>query len=135
MVAHERLQLAGSGARRGAKRHPDRSGELRGNIRGARKLYHSARNYLAPYGPKHLGLDVEQLLGQFDRCLAEVAASTEEYPKIELDAGSAVFQGAGSKKRIVACSFECSFRENELANDILLSEQSHNDHSWHRISF
>ena len=56
-----------------------------GNIRGARKLYGSSRDYLQPYRPAHLGLDLEAFLGKFDACLAEVAASTEEFPKIDLD--------------------------------------------------
>jgi predicted metal-dependent hydrolase len=56
-----------------------------GNIRGARKLYHSARDYLRPYGPKHLGLDLEKFLAEFERCFAEVAASTEQFPQIEVD--------------------------------------------------
>ena len=56
-----------------------------GNIRGARKLHASARDYLHPYAPQHLGLDLEGFLAAFDRCLAEVAASTEDFPEIELD--------------------------------------------------
>ncbi|HZZ70982.1 MAG TPA: DUF309 domain-containing protein [Pirellulales bacterium] len=56
-----------------------------GNIRGAKKLYHSSRNYLEPYGPVHLGLDLATFLAQFDRCLSEVVASAEEYPQIEID--------------------------------------------------
>lgn len=56
-----------------------------GNIRGARKVYHSSRAYLEGYGPHHIGLDVKKFLTEFDRCFAEVAASTEEFPKIEID--------------------------------------------------
>jgi predicted metal-dependent hydrolase len=56
-----------------------------GNIRGARKLYHSSRDYLQPYRPKHLGLDLEKLLGQMERCFADVLSSEEEFPKIEVD--------------------------------------------------
>ena len=56
-----------------------------GNIRGARKLHASARGYLEPYKPHHLGLDLETFLTAFDRCLAEVAASQEDFPEIELD--------------------------------------------------
>ena len=33
-----------------------------GNIRGARKLYHSCRGYLTDYQPFHLGLNVDKLL-------------------------------------------------------------------------
>jgi len=56
-----------------------------GNIRGARKVYRSSRNYLVQYGPRCLGLDVEKFLTEFDACFAEVAASQEEFPRIELD--------------------------------------------------
>jgi predicted metal-dependent hydrolase len=56
-----------------------------GNIRGARKLHGSVHRYLEPYAPRHLGLDVAAFLAAFDTCLAEVAASTEDYPTIALD--------------------------------------------------
>jgi hypothetical protein len=56
-----------------------------GNIRGARKVYFSSRNYLAQYRPICCNLDLEQFLAQFDACFAVVAASTEEYPKIDID--------------------------------------------------
>lgn len=57
-----------------------------GNIRGARKLNVWCRKYLDPYRPVHLGLDLDAFLGQMDTCFAEVVASEEEYPQIELDA-------------------------------------------------
>jgi hypothetical protein len=56
-----------------------------GNIRGARKLHGSVHGYLEPYAPRHLGLDVTGFLAAFDACLAEVARSTEEFPRIELN--------------------------------------------------
>ena len=56
-----------------------------GNIRGARKVYGSSRGYVSQYGPRCEGLDVEKFLAEFDACFAEVAASGEEFPKIELD--------------------------------------------------
>src|SRR5215475_10543517 len=56
-----------------------------GNIRGAKKLNVGCRAYLDPYRPHHLGLDLDQFLGQMDRCFVEVMASTEEFPKIEID--------------------------------------------------
>jgi predicted metal-dependent hydrolase len=56
-----------------------------GNIRGARKVYNSSRNYIAQYGPACCGLDVEKFLGEFDACFSAVSQSTEEYPEIELD--------------------------------------------------
>ena len=55
-----------------------------GNIRGARKLYYSSRKYLEPYGPWHEGIDLDQFLSQFERCLAEVIASDEAFPEIEI---------------------------------------------------
>lgn len=56
-----------------------------GNIRGARKLYYGCKGYLETYRPRHLGLDVDQLLADLDVCFAEVAASREEFPKIEMN--------------------------------------------------
>ncbi len=56
-----------------------------GNIRGARKLFHSSRKYLEPYGPSYLGMDVERFLEQMAHCCAEVVASDEEFPNLEID--------------------------------------------------
>jgi predicted metal-dependent hydrolase len=56
-----------------------------GNIRGARKLYHSSRSYLEPYRPHYEGLDLERFLSQFESCFQEVLASTDEFPNIEID--------------------------------------------------
>jgi predicted metal-dependent hydrolase len=58
-----------------------------GNIRGARKLHASVNGYLETYKPRHLGLDVTAFLDSFNTCLAAVAASTDEFPEIELDPG------------------------------------------------
>jgi uncharacterized protein len=55
-----------------------------GNIRGAKKVYYGARGYLEPYRPHHNGLDLEQFLGQFEKCFAEVVASQEDFPQIEI---------------------------------------------------
>ena len=57
-----------------------------GNIRGARKLYHSSRKYLSDYLPHHEGIDIEALFATYDRCFAEVLANEEEFPKVDLDA-------------------------------------------------
>jgi predicted metal-dependent hydrolase len=57
-----------------------------GNIGGARKLYHSSRKYLEPYRPNYFGLDLDRVLGQFDACCAQIVASEERYPDIEIDA-------------------------------------------------
>ena len=56
-----------------------------GNIRGARKLYHSSRAYLEPYGPLHAGLNIPSFLSQFERCFADVLATQEEFPQIEVN--------------------------------------------------
>lgn len=56
-----------------------------GNLRGAKKLYASSRNYLEPYRPKHWGLDLDLFFQQYAECFAEVFASEEELPQIEID--------------------------------------------------
>jgi predicted metal-dependent hydrolase len=56
-----------------------------GNIRGARKLYHSSRKYLSAYLPLHEGINLEAMFVTYDECFAEVLASEEEFPKIELN--------------------------------------------------
>lgn len=56
------------------------------NIRGAKKLNVGCRKYLDPHRPFHLGLDLDQFLGQLDRCFAEVMSNTEEFPRLEVDA-------------------------------------------------
>jgi hypothetical protein len=56
-----------------------------GNIRGARKLFHSSGKYLEPYRPAYMGLDVDQLLAQMGECFAEVLATDEEFPEIAID--------------------------------------------------
>ncbi|MGE0760100.1 MAG: DUF309 domain-containing protein [Pirellulaceae bacterium] len=55
-----------------------------GNTRGARKLYHSSRNYLEPYRSRHLGLDVDRLLAQMEACCAGILDSSDEYPQVEI---------------------------------------------------
>ena len=55
-----------------------------GNIRGAKKLYHSSRGYLEPYRPHYLRLDIDKLFAELEACCAEILVSQEEYPRIEL---------------------------------------------------
>ena len=43
-----------------------------GNVRGAFKLFHSSRDYMAPYGPVYLGLDSTGFWTQMQRCFSEV---------------------------------------------------------------
>lgn len=56
-----------------------------GNVRGARKLYGSSTKYLQTYRPVHCGLDVDKLVNELTTCCAEILASTDEYPEIEID--------------------------------------------------
>ncbi len=56
-----------------------------GNIRGARKVYLSSRNYIKEYAPVCMGLDVDQFLSQFDACFAEVAATDVQFPQIDIN--------------------------------------------------
>ena len=55
-----------------------------GNIRGAKKLYHSSRAYLEAYGARYAGLDIARLLSQLEACCREILDSQEEFPKIEI---------------------------------------------------
>ncbi|MBI1900105.1 MAG: DUF309 domain-containing protein [Planctomycetia bacterium] len=55
-----------------------------GNIRGATKLYGSCRSYLETYRPRHMGLDLEKFLRDLEVCFADVLASREEFPKVEI---------------------------------------------------
>jgi predicted metal-dependent hydrolase len=49
-----------------------------GNVRGAVKLYLSARDYMSHYGRHHLGLDVEGFWRQMAHCFADLLASPEQ---------------------------------------------------------
>jgi predicted metal-dependent hydrolase len=55
-----------------------------GNIRGARKVYESSLTYLNEYLPTYLGLDLDAFLAQYGECFADVLASVEEFPNIEI---------------------------------------------------
>ncbi len=48
-----------------------------GNLRGAVKLYHSSRDYMAPFGSPYLGLDTTRFWRQMERCFAEVLAGDD----------------------------------------------------------
>lgn len=56
-----------------------------GNIRGAKKVYLTSRTYLEDYRPAYEGLDLEAFLAQYERCFAPVLASSEEFPRIDID--------------------------------------------------
>src|SRR5262245_37977885 len=55
-----------------------------GNLRGARKLYHSSRGYLVQYEPRHLGLNVQVLLEQLADCCGELLSSTDSGADVPL---------------------------------------------------
>jgi len=55
-----------------------------GNIRGAKKLYVSSRDYLQPFRPSHAGIDLEKLFGDLETCCREILDSQEEFPKIDI---------------------------------------------------
>lgn len=56
-----------------------------GNIRGAKKLFLSSTAYLSPYRPRYWGLDVDKFLAELEKCFAEVTASREEFPNLNVD--------------------------------------------------
>ena len=56
-----------------------------GNTRGAKKLYFGSRGYLEAYGSRHEGINLDKLLSELHACCAEVLASEDEYPKVEID--------------------------------------------------
>lgn len=56
-----------------------------GNIRGARKVYTSSANYLQPYRPTCMGLDLDTFLAEFTTCFRDVLDSQEDFPHIEID--------------------------------------------------
>jgi predicted metal-dependent hydrolase len=45
-----------------------------GNLRGAAKLYQSSRDYMEPYRPAYLGLNVAAFWDQMQTCFANVLA-------------------------------------------------------------
>ena len=55
-----------------------------GNIRGARKLFHSSAAYLNDYRPFHEGVDLEKLFRELTDCCSDFLSSTEEYPQAEI---------------------------------------------------
>lgn len=56
-----------------------------GNIRGARKLYHSSCTYLSEYQPLYEQLNVEKLIADLTRCCREFLDSEEEFPTAEIE--------------------------------------------------
>src|SRR5262245_21246356 len=56
-----------------------------GNLRGAVKLFPSAKNYMEPYGSPYLGLDSKAFCEQMTRCFSEVFAVKDGDPVPPLD--------------------------------------------------
>ena len=50
------------------------------NLGGARKMCLSACRYLEPYGPRYMGVDVDQFLRDFRRCFQELLDADGQYP-------------------------------------------------------
>jgi predicted metal-dependent hydrolase len=55
-----------------------------GNIRGAKKLFYTSLGYLEPYGPVHLGLDLEKFSAEMKSCFSDIVNSSEEFPQVEI---------------------------------------------------
>ena len=51
----------------------------RGNVRGARKLYHTSKKYLKGYQPRVLGLDIKKLTQNLEECFER---NSKYMPKI-----------------------------------------------------
>jgi predicted metal-dependent hydrolase len=56
-----------------------------GNVRGARKLYLSSRDYMQPYGSYYLGMDNAAFWQQMGKCFQRLLATDEPDRSIELD--------------------------------------------------
>jgi predicted metal-dependent hydrolase len=50
------------------------------NFGGAKKLYHSSRKYLEPYGDDYMGLELGRFLADFQICFRELIENAEAYP-------------------------------------------------------
>ena len=51
-----------------------------GNALGARRLYRSGSAYLAPFAPKHRGLDLDRHLAGIDRCFGPILDADPQRP-------------------------------------------------------
>ncbi len=50
------------------------------NFGGAKKLYNSARDKLAPFGDEYMGIALGRFLVDFQACFQELLDNTEAYP-------------------------------------------------------
>ena len=58
-----------------------------GNLRGARKLYHSCRDrYLEQYRPLYLGVDLDRFLEQLEACCRLILDADADLSHVEIDA-------------------------------------------------
>jgi hypothetical protein len=55
------------------------------NLRGARKVWGSCLQYLTPYAPHHLGLNVQEFLGHMQQCFEPLKDTDPVSGAIELD--------------------------------------------------
>lgn len=55
------------------------------NIRGARKLFVSSRQYLEPYRPRHEGINLDNLFADMERCCEEMLTAEGEFPNVQID--------------------------------------------------
>jgi hypothetical protein len=56
-----------------------------GNVRGARKLYHSSKDYMNRFGSPFVGLDSNAFWEQMAACFAEMLASVDPNQRFEPD--------------------------------------------------
>jgi hypothetical protein len=56
-----------------------------GNLRGAAKLYRSSTEYLRPYQPTYLGLDVAGFTAGLTKCFAAVLAADPDLAAVAFD--------------------------------------------------
>ena len=56
-----------------------------GNVRGARKLYHSCRGYLEEYLPHCYGVDLEKLLYELHACCDQILDPDESADDVIID--------------------------------------------------
>ncbi|HPM82129.1 MAG TPA: DUF309 domain-containing protein [Candidatus Anammoximicrobium sp.] len=56
-----------------------------GNTRGAKKLYFTGSDYLQPYRPAYLGIDLDGLLSGMEVCCRALLDSADAIPQGKLD--------------------------------------------------
>jgi hypothetical protein len=80
----------------------------RGNAAGARRLFHSGRDYMAPYRPRHAGLDVSAFWAGVELALAgaladpPAAPGPAAHPAIDLDPPPVAWPSDGEINRLLA---------------------------------